>query len=71
MTDVDVPFDTSGLNEPTTGVHSFGGGSVSASEVRVGFVESPPHPESALRANSDLSPQAGRGEGQLIRISAS
>ncbi|MBR0691588.1 hypothetical protein JQ594_37135, partial [Bradyrhizobium manausense] len=25
--DVDVPFDTSGLNEPTTGVHSFGGGS--------------------------------------------
>jgi ATP-dependent DNA ligase len=27
MTDVDVPFDTSGLNEPTTGVHSFGGGS--------------------------------------------
>ncbi|MFB6464068.1 FAD-dependent oxidoreductase [Bradyrhizobium tunisiense] len=28
MTDVDVPFDTSGLNEPTTGVHSFGGGSV-------------------------------------------
>jgi len=27
MTDVDVPFDTSGLNEPTTGVHSFRGGS--------------------------------------------
>jgi len=27
MTDVDVPFDTSGLNEATTGVHSFGGGS--------------------------------------------
>lgn len=28
MTDVDVPVDTSGLNEPTTGVHSFGGGSI-------------------------------------------
>ncbi|WP_211434125.1 hypothetical protein, partial [Bradyrhizobium diazoefficiens] len=26
LIDVDVPFDTSGLNEPTTGVHSFGGG---------------------------------------------
>jgi hypothetical protein len=30
MTDVDVlPFDTSWLFEPTTGVHQFGGGSVS------------------------------------------
>lgn len=27
MTDVDVPSDISGVNEPTTGVHSFGGGS--------------------------------------------
>src|SRR6201998_3273191 len=28
MTDVDVlPFDTSWLSEPTTGVHQFGGGS--------------------------------------------
>ncbi|TFV50854.1 hypothetical protein E4K65_01765 [Bradyrhizobium niftali] len=30
-------------------------------------VESPPHPESALRANSGLSPQAGRGEEQRAR----
>src|SRR6185437_7312569 len=30
MTDVDVPFDTSGLNEPTTGVHSFRGGSLNS-----------------------------------------
>ncbi|RXT50972.1 hypothetical protein B5V03_05615 [Bradyrhizobium betae] len=31
--------------------------------VAVGLAESPPHPESALRANSGLSPHAGRGEG--------
>jgi hypothetical protein len=30
MTDVDVPFDTSGLIEPATGVHSFGGGSAAS-----------------------------------------
>ncbi|QHP73820.1 hypothetical protein EI171_45245 [Bradyrhizobium sp. LCT2] len=30
--------------------------------VRAGLAETPPHPESALRAHSGLSPQAGRGE---------
>jgi hypothetical protein len=39
MTDVDVlPFDTSWLSEPTTGVHQFGGGSELGIWVAIAFL---------------------------------